>query len=197
MPHGRAGVPRVCHYHDVIMGAMASQITSITIVYSTVYSVADQRKPQNSTSLAFVWGIHRRPVNSPHKWPVTRKMFPFDDVIMSVGRVSQVWFYQWEKSLQSNTVSHWLGANLNSALCPILHNNLTWTSASILGVPLSSVALTMLTALAYTTRSASSRLPDNVGGRQPSGGSQVLTDDIKQASSTPNVTRLSILEIGG
>ena len=71
------------HYNDVIMGAMASQITSLTSVYSTVYSDADQRKLQSSTSLAFVWGIHRRPVNSPRKWPVTRKMFPFDDVIMT------------------------------------------------------------------------------------------------------------------
>ena len=57
------------------MGAMASQITSLTIVYSTVYSGADQRKHQSSASLAFVWGIHRGPVNSRHKWPVTRKMF--------------------------------------------------------------------------------------------------------------------------
>ena len=64
------------------MGAIASQITSLTIVYSTVYSGADQSKHQSSASLAFVWGIHRGPVNSPHKWPVTRKMFPFDDVIM-------------------------------------------------------------------------------------------------------------------
>ena len=64
------------------MGAIASQITSLTIVYSTVYSSADQRKRQSSASLAFVRGIHRGPVNSPHKWPVTRKMFPFDDVIM-------------------------------------------------------------------------------------------------------------------
>ena len=70
------------HYNDVIMSTMASQITSITNVYSTVYSGADQRKHQSSASLAFLWGIHRRPVNSPHKWPVTRKMFPFDDVIM-------------------------------------------------------------------------------------------------------------------
>ena len=61
---------------------MASQITSLTIVYSAVYSGADQRKHQSSASLAFVWGIPRGPVNSPHKWPVTRKMFPFDDVIM-------------------------------------------------------------------------------------------------------------------
>ena len=70
------------HYNDVIMEAIASQITSLTIVYSIVYSEADQRKHQSSASLAFVWGIHRGPVNSPHKWPVTRKMFPFDDVIM-------------------------------------------------------------------------------------------------------------------
>ena len=71
------------HYGDVIMGAIASQITSLTIVYSTVYSDADQRKHQSSASLAFVRGIHRGPVNSPHKGPVTRKMFPFDDVIMT------------------------------------------------------------------------------------------------------------------
>ena len=64
------------------MGAIASQITSLTIVYSIVYSVADQRKHQSSASLAFVRGIYRDPVNSPHKWPVTRKMFPFDDVII-------------------------------------------------------------------------------------------------------------------
>ena len=64
------------------MGAIASQITILTIVYSTVYSDADQRKHQSSASLAFVREIHRGPVNSPHKWPVTRKMFPFDDVFM-------------------------------------------------------------------------------------------------------------------
>ena len=76
-----AGSP-VLHYNDVIMGAIASQITSLMIVFSTVYLDTDQRKHQSSASLAFVRGIHRRPVNSPHKWPVTRKMFPFDDVIM-------------------------------------------------------------------------------------------------------------------
>ena len=70
--------------NDAIMGVMASQITSLTIVYSTVYLGADQRKHQSSASLAFVRGIHRGPVNSPHKWPVTRKMFPFDDVIMNM-----------------------------------------------------------------------------------------------------------------
>ena len=65
------------------MSAMASQITSLTIVYWTVYLGVDQRKDQSSASLAFVWGIHRWPVNSPHKRPVTRKMFPFDDVIIT------------------------------------------------------------------------------------------------------------------
>ena len=81
------------HYNDVIMSTIASQITSLTIVYSIVYSEADQRKHQSSASLAFVWGIHRGrwiprnspgSVNSPHKWPVTRKRFTFDDVIMAV-----------------------------------------------------------------------------------------------------------------
>ena len=66
----------VQHYIDVIMTTVASQITSLTIVYFIVYSGADQRKHQSSASLAFV--------NSPHKGPVTRKMFPFDDVIMKL-----------------------------------------------------------------------------------------------------------------
>ena len=67
------------------MCAISSQITSLTIFSSTVYLDTDQRKHQRSASLAFVRGIHRRPVNSPHKWPVTRKMFPFDDVNMIYG----------------------------------------------------------------------------------------------------------------
>ena len=65
------------------MSPIVFQITSLTIVYSTVYSDADQRKYQRSASLAFVPGILRGPVNSPHKWSVTRKIFPFDDIIMS------------------------------------------------------------------------------------------------------------------
>ena len=68
------------------MGANASQITSFTIVYSCVYSGADQRKHKSSASLAFVRGIRRGSVDSPHKWPVTRKMSPFDDVIMFGAR---------------------------------------------------------------------------------------------------------------
>ena len=72
------------HYDDVIMTMLASQITSLTVVYSIVYSGVNQRKHQSSASLAFVREIHRGPMNFPHKWPVTRKMFPFDDVIMKI-----------------------------------------------------------------------------------------------------------------
>ena len=70
------------HYCDVIMGMMASQITSLTIVYSTAHSGTDKRKHQSSASLAFVRRTHRWQVNSSHKWPLMRKKFPFDDVIM-------------------------------------------------------------------------------------------------------------------
>ena len=86
---GRWDYIRAWHYNDVIMSSMASQITRLTIVYSAVYSGADQRKHQSSASLAFVRGIHRGPVNSPHKGPVTRKMFPFDDVIIDVLMISR------------------------------------------------------------------------------------------------------------
>ena len=78
----RHSTKKIENYNGVIMGTIASQITSLTIVYSIVYSEADQRKHQSSASLAFVRGIHLGPVNYPHKWPVTRKIFPFDDVIM-------------------------------------------------------------------------------------------------------------------
>ena len=72
------------HYSDAIISAMVSQIISLTIVYSTVYSGTDKRKHQSSASHAFVMGIHRWPVDSPHKGPVTWKMFPFVVVIMSI-----------------------------------------------------------------------------------------------------------------
>ena len=70
-----SSIMAMIHYDGVIIGEIASQITSLTIVCSTVYSDADQRKHQSSASLAFAWGIHRGPVNSPHKWAVTRKNF--------------------------------------------------------------------------------------------------------------------------
>ena len=86
-------IMRNSHYNDVIMHTMASQITSLMIVYSSVCLHADQRKHQSSTSLAFVWGIHWWPVNSPHKWPVMRKMFPFDGIIMHMTK------FPWQRSI--------------------------------------------------------------------------------------------------
>ena len=68
-PWHPSGHDRKYHYSDVIMGAMASQITSLPIVYSTVYPGAGQRKHQSTASLAFVRIIQRWPVNSPHQWP--------------------------------------------------------------------------------------------------------------------------------
>ena len=84
------------HNGDVITTTTASQITSLTVVYSIVYSDANQRKHQSSASLAFVRGIHRWPVNSPHKGPVTRKMFPFDDVIIRT-RASVTIMMSWQR----------------------------------------------------------------------------------------------------
>ena len=63
------------------MSAVVSQVNSLMIVYSTVYSGVDE-KIQSSASLVFVRGIHWWPVNSPHKGPVTWKNIPFDDGIM-------------------------------------------------------------------------------------------------------------------
>ena len=86
------------------MGVMASQITSPTIVYLTVYSGADQRKHQSSTSLAFVWGIYQWPVNSLHNRPVMRKMFPFDDVIMEMTKKVKICFYSSQNKFSTTRV---------------------------------------------------------------------------------------------
>ena len=97
---------------DVIMSAIASQITSLTIfVYSTVYSGADQKHHQCSAPLAFVGGIHRWPMNSPHRGPVTREMFPFDDVIMSVLDTRQA--CNWKDVGSSSTRVELFFASLN------------------------------------------------------------------------------------
>ena len=99
------------------MGAIASQITSLTIVYSTVYSDADKKKHQSSASLAFVRGIHRGPVNSPHKWPVTRKMFPFDDVIM-------LWDVLYDSAGVSFSIKRKIHLKILSAILPPFCPNL-------------------------------------------------------------------------
>ena len=94
------------HYSDVVMGALASQITNLTIVYSTVYSDADQRKYQRPASLAFAWGSHRGLVISPHKVPVTRKMFPFDDVVMRNAKRMPVFIMLTGKEKALKTKQH-------------------------------------------------------------------------------------------
>ena len=96
------------------MGMMASKITSLTIVFPTVYSGAAQRKHQNSKSLAFVWGIHWSSVNSPHKgqWlvdkePVMQKMFPFDDVItlLKWKAPGNIIIRKWQIPFDINTIA--------------------------------------------------------------------------------------------
>ena len=79
----RYSKPPCLHYVDVIMTTVASQITSLAVVYSIATSGADERNHQSSASLAFV-PPHKGqwPVNCPHKWSVPRKTFPFDDVIV-------------------------------------------------------------------------------------------------------------------
>ena len=114
-------------YHsDVVMGTMASQVTSLTIVCSTVYSGADQRKHQSSTSLAFMRGIHRWPVNSPHKGPVPRKMFPFDDVVMNCW---DSWFF----ALGSSTKDHVYGYRFEQVSKVPLRNTPADKAGSIRG----------------------------------------------------------------
>ena len=79
------------HYSDIIMNVMASQITSVSMVCSNICSGADKKKHHSSTSLAFVRGIHRWPVNSPHKGQFCGKCF---HLIMSSWYASVKW-YPW------------------------------------------------------------------------------------------------------
>ena len=108
------------HYSDVIMSMMASHITSVSIVYLTVCSGPAQRKHLNSASLAFVRRIHRWPVNSPHKGPVTRKMFPFDDVIMIFDKISNGFVSQSRLNLRCASITHPLLLNLADVWAVVL-----------------------------------------------------------------------------
>ena len=102
------------HYTDVIMSAMASKITSFKIVYSNVYLDADKRKHQSFTSLAFRGVVHRSPVNSLQKGPVTRKMFPFDDVIMQRPKGCEFKYRIWQHKFV------WKIAVYKLSLCPCI-----------------------------------------------------------------------------
>ena len=137
LPYKEAIVIRLTvyiYYSDVIIGAVASQITSLLIVYSTVYSGADQRKHQSSVSLASVRENHRWPVNYPHKCPVSGKMFPFDDAIMSevntgAGHI-HIWViyhnlsHIWDlKTFWDNVFWWWRG------LLPLYFPNIFWINS--------------------------------------------------------------------
>ena len=98
-----------CHYGDIIMRATASHITSFTIVRSTIYSGAHERRYKSSTSLAFVRGIHRWPVNSPHKGPVTRKIFLYVNVIINVVNDELQWF---SLAIGMYRVSQWIALTI-------------------------------------------------------------------------------------
>ena len=110
----------------IIMSAIASQITGVSSVCATSCSGADQRKRQSFASLAFVRGIHRSPVDSPHKRQVTRKMFPFYDVIMNsqfLARSSGMgWWPLFLMTLKPRLV-----------ITPLNISILPWVSASSIG----------------------------------------------------------------
>ena len=99
------------NYSDVIISAMVSQITGVSIVYSTVCSGAGEIKHQSSALLAFVRGIHLSSVNSPHKRPITRKMFPFGDFIMECVIMLQDGCRIWDQS-------HGIDHNIWGRVCP-------------------------------------------------------------------------------
>ena len=129
------------------MSTMASQITTLTIVYSNVYLGTDQRKHQSSAWLAFEWGIHWWSVNSPHKWPVTRKMFLFDDVIMYshtddfqhriVVCMKSLFAFELRSSFtnwglwEKKTEWMWVFTNLNKSLLPVLMLNYQTRKSSV------------------------------------------------------------------
>ena len=111
------------HYNDVIMSAMASQITGVSIVWSTLCSATQQRKLQSSASLAFVRGIRRWPVNSPHKGSVTQEMFPFDDVIIFLpvysSRLPRLRFVFLHRHSERSTLPEEIGLLLLDLVKPV------------------------------------------------------------------------------
>ena len=125
------------HYNDVIMGMIASQITSLTIVNSTVYWGADQRKHQSSASLAFVQGIHRWLVNSPHNGQLREKCFHLmtSSWIKMISTKSRTFcsglnvftHLDWMKHLCLNKlVYHWFRYCLTACLATNHHPNQCW-----------------------------------------------------------------------
>ena len=112
-----------CHYCEVITSAMASQITSLTIVYSTVYSGAYQRKHQSSTWLAFVRGIHRWLVNSPHEGPVMQKCFH-----LMTSSCHRKW---WWRSFTPNGITNVQWVNSSPPGAPYIHQ---WIGSALVQI---------------------------------------------------------------
>ena len=108
------------HYADVIMTKMASQITSLTIVYSTVYSDADQIKHQSSASLAFVWGIHRDRWIPRTKGQLRGKCFHLmtsswdDNVLSHVLCFNGSWWFNRNQTKHNNPVCMFCGLYCSS-----------------------------------------------------------------------------------
>ena len=118
------------HYGDLITSAMGIQVTGVSIICSAICSGADRRKHQGSASLAFVRGIHQWLVNSPHKGPVTRKLFPFDDVITNVelwhwvGGVVEWWIDLLHKS-RNGPVPYPTMHHFETEMCTCVHISVT------------------------------------------------------------------------
>ena len=160
------------------MSTIASQITSLTIVYSTVYSRADQRKHQSSASLAFVWGIQRWPVNSPHKGPVTRKMLPFDDVIMNNNHSENQFNYPLMSNMSASSFSDGvkslcgMGQQLTNKVksgpsyqygdwCPVLcQEPRYWISLRTYGGLYPDTYMVWISHCCWTSRSSAQRMAD-------------------------------------
>ena len=119
------------------MSMMASLITGVSIVYSTMYSGADQRKHQSSASLAFVRVIYRWPLNSPHKGLVTWKMFPFNDVIVDLIRWCIYAALGGDELIHWGRVTHICVSKLtiigsDNGLSPDRRQAIIWTNAGLL-----------------------------------------------------------------
>ena len=93
------------HYNGVIMGAMASKITTRDSLLNRIFRRRSKKAWKHRVT-GLCGGIHRWPVNSTHTWPVTRKMLPFDDVIMiSVDDIIQ-WTLSREVICQLSSSPH-------------------------------------------------------------------------------------------
>ena len=117
-------------YSDVIISAMPSQITCVSIVCSTVCSGADQRKHQSSVSLTIVIGIHRSHVDSTHKGPVHGNCF---HLVTSSYINDFIYIQQWYSNVLA-CFKHWARAtslNFDEIACWIKYINISADNITI------------------------------------------------------------------